>query len=139
MILGFNLTDLLSDASCYTLLRQLRWKDGVYCPNCESQQVIENDKHATHMARQCYACKSCSTRFDDLTGTDFSGAKVKFKVWIGAMYLLSLNVSTDQIAKELDVSENTTTRMVRTIRQGVAKKKLTYNLMETLKSMKFMS
>ena len=36
-----NIKHLVDDVQCYQTVRELRWPDGVACPSCGSQQVIE--------------------------------------------------------------------------------------------------
>ncbi len=43
-------------------------------------------------------------RFDDLTGTVFSGHHQPLKVWILCLYFMGLNLSNIQIAQELDLN-----------------------------------
>jgi len=57
-------------------------------------------------AKQRYECKDCGKRFDDLTGTIFSGHHQPLKVWILCLYFMGLNLSNDQIAKELDLNRS---------------------------------
>ena len=32
----------MDEAACYDLLREIRWEDGVSCPNCQSKEVVKN-------------------------------------------------------------------------------------------------
>ena len=132
-----NLLKLMGDEACYHLLRELRWEDGVRCPNCQSLDVIKDGKNQNHPHRQNYICHGCQKHFDDLTNTVFSGSKLSLKVWILCLYLMGLNLSNSQISKELDISLKTAQSMTRKLREGIVKKNLIYNLMEKLRPMKF--
>ncbi|MBW4661804.1 MAG: transposase [Drouetiella hepatica Uher 2000/2452] len=43
----FNLNNLIDDAKCYRMVRQLRWSERVRCPHCESAEVIKRGKDDT--------------------------------------------------------------------------------------------
>ncbi len=59
----------------------------------------------------------CAKRFDDLTGTIFSGRHQSITVWISSLYLLGLNVSNAQIAQELGLCASDSQRMAEQLRQ----------------------
>ena len=131
-----NLLKLMGDEACYNLLRELRWEDGVKCPNCQSLDVIKDGKNENHPHRQNYRCHPCLKNFDDLTDTVFSGSKLPIKTWVLCLYLMGLNLSNSQISKELDLSLKTAQSMTKKLRAGIAKKSLIYNLKEKLRPMR---
>ena len=131
-----NLLKLMGDEACYNLLRELRWEDGVKCPNCQSLDVIKDGKNENHPHRQNYRCHPCLKNFDDLTETVFSGSKLPIKTWVLCLYLMGLNLSNAQISKELDLSLKTAQSMTKKLRAGIVKKSLIYNLREKLRPMK---
>jgi len=131
-----NLLKLMGDEDCYNLLREIRWADGVTCPTCESKDVVKDGRNENHPERQNYKCRGCRRDFDDLTDTVFSGSKKDLKTWILCLYLMGLNLSNTQIAKELDVAQKTAQSMTERLRTGISKKSLIYNLQEKLKPMK---
>ena len=126
----------MNEDACYNYLRGVRWADGVTCPHCNHDMVIKNGKNENHLSCQKYKCSGCNRGFDDLTGTLFSGSKKSLKVWIACLYLMGLNVSNSQISKELDITETTAGRMTKLLREGIAKKKLIYNLVAKLRQMR---
>ncbi len=128
-----SLLNLMDEQACYEVLRQLRWADGVQCPHCGARQSVKDGMDATHSHRQRYRCQSCEKRFDDLTDTVFSGSHQPLKTWIVCLYLMGLNLSNAQIAKELEVSEPTAQQMTRLLREGIVKKSLVYSLQEWLR------
>lgn len=131
-----NLLKLMGDEACYNLLRELRWEKGLQCPHCQSLEIIKDGKHENHPHRQTYECKGCRKNFDDLTNTVFSGSKLSLKTWVLCLYLMGLNLSNNQISKELDISQKTAQSMTKKLRAGIVKKNLIYNLMEKLRPMK---
>jgi transposase-like protein len=87
--------------------------------------VIKRGFDDKEPAKQRYECKNCSKRFDDLTGTIFSGHHQSIKVWILCLYFMGLNLSNGQIAKELDLDRSDVQQMVTQLREGVIKKNRT--------------
>lgn len=118
-----NIYNLIDDAKCYEAVRNLRWADGIKCAHCYSNQVIKRGKDDKQDAQQRYECKSCHKRFDDLTNTVFSGHHQPLKVWIIFLYFLGLNLSTNQIAKELSLNKDDAHYMASILRTGVVDKK----------------
>ena len=103
----FTLTHLMEEAKCDDTVRRLRWPGGhISCPHDGAQAVIKRGKDDKHPHRQRYVCKACEHQFDDLTGTVFTGRHQPLRVWIGCLYLMGLNLSTQQIAQELDLPKD---------------------------------
>ena len=117
-----NIKNLIDDVQCYETVRTLRWPDGIECPCCESKDVIKRGFDDKQLARQRYECKDCLKRFDDLTDTIFAGHHQPLKVWILCLYFMGLNLSNEQIAKELDLDPSDTYQMITQLREGVVKK-----------------
>lgn len=114
-----NIRDLIDDAKCFETVRTLRWPDGVTCPSCSSPSVIKNGRDETQPQRQRYECHACLQRFDDLTGTIFAGHHQPLRTWIICLYFMGLNLSSLQIAKELDLNPSDARAMVQQLRQGI--------------------
>ena len=114
-----NIRDLIDDAKCFQTVRDMRWPDLVTCPHCSSESVVRDGRNDTQAHRQRYACLGCRKRFDDLTGTIFAGRHEPLRTWIICLYFMGLNLSTLQIAKELDMDRNDVQAMVQLLRQGI--------------------
>ena len=71
--MALTLLPLLDDQKCFEAVRDLRWPDGVACPNCASIQVAKRGFDETQTERQRSRCGGCHRDFDDLTGTVFAG------------------------------------------------------------------
>lgn len=114
-----NLSSLIDDATCYELVRQHRWPEGVRCPACDSAAVARHgrDDHQPH--RQRYRCTECSTRFDDLTDTVLAGHHQPLRVWVLCLYFMGLNLSNRQIAQELDLGQSDVQLMTEQLRAGL--------------------
>ena len=114
-----TLTGLIDDAKCYEAVRQFRWPEGVQCPHCDSESVVKRGKHENHPERQRYSCNDCKRDFDDLTKSIFSGRHQPLRVWIVCLYLMGLNLSNQQIAKELNLDKDDVQKMTHELRQAV--------------------
>ena len=117
-----NLSGLLDDAKCFTLVRQRRWPGGVRCPACASSAVIRDGCDDTQRSRQRYRCKACTGRFDDLTGTVLAGHHQPLRVWVLCLYFMGLNLSSRQIAGELGLAVSDVQAMTEQLRGGLAAK-----------------
>ena len=114
-----KIQDLFDDAKCFDTIRDMRWPDGVACPECSSDSIIKNGMDDTQPHRQRYQCKACQQRFDDLTGTIFAGHHLSLRTWIACLYLMGLNLSGLQIAQELDINKDDARAMIQKLRQGI--------------------
>src|SRR5215217_273081 len=117
-----NLSGLMDDAKCFAFVRQCRWREGVRCPGCGSPAVIRNGCDDTQQARQRYRCKACAGRFDDLTGTVLAGHHQPLRVWVLCLYFMGLNLSNQQIARELGLCGSDVQAMTEQLRHGLAAK-----------------
>ena len=117
-----NLPSLIDDAKCYALVRQQRWPEGVRCPSCSGASVARDGRGDTQPHRQRYRCEACGVRFDDLTGTALAGHHQPLRVWVLCLYLMGLNLSNRQIARELDLGETDAQAMTEQLRSGLAAK-----------------
>ena len=117
-----NFSALLDDAKCFELVRQYRWPDGVRCPSCGSAAVTRHGRDDTQPHRQRYRCTACTARFDDLSGTALAGHHRPLRVWVLCLYLMGLNLSNRQIARELDLSVLDVQAMTEQLRAGLVAK-----------------
>ena len=121
--MSINLSTLIDDAKCYQMVRQMRWSTGVRCPRCDSNEVVKNGRDETQSERQRYCCKACGTHFDDLSQTIFAGHHQPLRKWVGCLYLMGLNLSSEQIAAELDLDQDDVYQMTMQLRQGIVENK----------------
>lgn len=116
----FDLSSLLDDAKCFELVRHHRWPDGVHCPHCGGSAVVRNGRDEHQQARQRYLCKDCRERFDDLSGTALAGHHQPLRVWVLCLYFMGLNLSNQQIARELNLGVSDVQAMTEHLRAGLA-------------------
>jgi len=122
-VLLVNILGITDDAKCYEMVGHLRWPDGVHCPHCDSGQVVKQGRDETEPQRQRYECRACGRRFDDLTDTIFAGHHQPLRVWVLVLYLMGLNLSNEQIGKELDLDPDDAQRMTTLLREGIVQRK----------------
>ena len=113
-----NLATLIDDAKCYELIRHCRWPEGVRCTACSRTAVIRHGHDERH--RQRYRCKDCGARFDDLTGTILAGHHQPLRVL--CLYFMGLNLSNQQIARELGLNDDDVHDMASYLREGLVAK-----------------
>jgi len=118
-----NLQTLIDEQKCYETVRQLRWPEGVTCSKCDSLHVVKRGFDETQPHRQRYQCQACQSRFDDLSGTILAGHHQPLQTWILCLYLMSLNLSTHQIADELDLNKDDVQQMTNQLCAGIVEKK----------------
>lgn len=117
-----TLLPLIDDQKCFESVRKLRWPEGVTCPHCDSPQVTKRGFDETQPCRQRYHCGGCGGDFDDLTNTIFAGHHQPLRVWLLCLYFMGLNLSNRQIARELDVDEDSVHDMAAQLREGIVAK-----------------
>jgi transposase len=117
-----NILNLIDDVKCFETVRQMRWPDGVTCPQCASPRVTKQGHDETQRARQKYECTACRRRFDDLTGTIFAGHHQPLRTWITCLYFMGLNLSNEQIAQELDINGDDAQKMTSQLREGIVER-----------------
>ncbi len=123
------LQDMLDDEKVFATVRELRWMEGeVRCPHCDSEKVVKNGFHNTQKARQRYICQGeCCGQFDDLTGTVFEGHHQPLEVWVLCLYLMGLDLSNQQIGRELGLNKDDVQAMTKQLRKGVVAKRKSLN------------
>lgn len=116
-----NIQNLIDDAKCFETVRELRWGDGILCPHCSSDLIVKRGFDDTQPHRQRYRCRGCERCFDDLTGTVFAGHHQPLRTWILCLYFMGLNLSNQQIARELDLNPGDVQQMTTQLRQGIVR------------------
>ena len=118
-----NIQNLIDDAKCFETVRDLRWTDGLLCPHCRSDRVVKRGFDDTQPHRQRYHCQGCERDFDDLTDTVFAGHHQPLHTWILCLYFMGLNLSNQQIARELDLNKDDVQQMTTQLREGIVRQK----------------
>src|SRR6266702_8188510 len=104
-----------SDAKCRKALEQLRWKDGVKCPRCQSE--------ATAIANRFqYNCNACRYQFSVTAGTIFHDSHLSLWKWFLATYLITESrkgMSSNQLKRMLKVTYKTAWYLTHRIRAAM--------------------
>lgn len=86
-----SIEQLIDDAKCYEVVRNLRWLEKVHCPKCDSTDIKKRGHHDRYSYRQRYVCQVCEQQFDDLSGTIFEGHDRPLRVWVICLYFMGLS------------------------------------------------
>jgi transposase-like protein len=118
-----NIQALIDDARCFETVRSIRWPDGIRCTECGSAEVVKDGRDDTQSERRRYRCRGCRKRFDDLTGTIFAGHHRPLRVWVLCLYFMGLNLSDEQIARELGIDPDDARVMASRLREGIVERR----------------
>lgn len=92
-----------SDAeNCVNFLSQLRWPDGVVCPNCEGREV------SYISTRRLWKCKACKKQFSVKVGSLMEDSPIGLDKWLAAIWIIANaknGVSSYEIARSLGVTQ----------------------------------
>lgn len=109
--------------TCITYLEHLRWQGSPECPHCESDNVRRRNEHDTGLIGR-WNCHSCKSTFKVTHGTIFQGTKIPLQKWflaIGLMANAKKSLSSCQLARDLELNQKATWRMMTCIRAEMAK------------------
>ena len=112
-----KIQELVDEAKCYEQVRELRWPDGVKCPQCGVRKIKKRGFHSKQRVRQRDQCRRCKKHFDDLSETPLAGHHQPLKVWLLCLYFMGLDLSNRQIAQELDLNKDDVQEMTTFLRQ----------------------
>src|ERR1035437_1319114 len=68
---------------CLQHLKEMRWKDGIYCPHCGVEKVY------SFSDGKRYKCAICRKQFTAKVGSIFDNTKIPLQKWFVAIYLIS--------------------------------------------------
>lgn len=80
-------------------------KNKLTCPHCKSMNIVKNGHTKTKI--QTYKCKECGKRFNDLTGTVFSGTHLTYEQIEIFIQCFNNKLSLRKTAKRMNVDKNT--------------------------------
>jgi transposase-like protein len=90
--------------TCTTFMAQLRWPDGVTCPNC-------NGKAVSYLStRRTWKCKNkeCFKQFSVKVGTVMEDSPIKLDKWLAAIWMIANcknGVSSYEISRALGITQ----------------------------------
>jgi transposase-like protein len=99
----FDLLDVFPDEqSCLDHLRAIRWKDGEFCPHCQSNKIYHFSD------RKTFKCGECRQRFSIKVGTIFEDTKLPLRKWFMAIWMATNHpkgIASTTLAKDLKITQ----------------------------------
>lgn len=105
-----------TEESCIIHLEKIRWKDGVFCPYCDSKRITPAPKEHRHH------CNACNKTFSVTVKTIFHRTHLPLQTWFLAIALMlnaKKGLSGRQLARDLDINPNTAWRITMKIREAM--------------------
>lgn len=103
------------EAWCVAYLKSTRWPIRPCCPLCGHDKIYPLVRKAR------YLCATCHRGFSVNVGTIFQGSRLPKRTWLMAIWILSnasKGVTSVQLARDLQVSQNAACAMLRRLRHG---------------------
>lgn len=100
-------------------LRAIRWRDGAFCPYCNSKRVMHFSDKRTHK------CHDCRQRFSIKVGTIFEDTKLPLRKWFAAVWLITSHkkgIASTQLAKDLQITQKSAWFVLRRLRHAAKTK-----------------
>jgi transposase-like protein len=110
------------DATATAHFESIRWKNGAFCPYCQSKRVMHFKDGKTHK------CSDCRKRFSIKTGSIFEDTKLGMHIWFAAIWLLTnrpKGIASTQLAVDLAITQKSAWFVLRRLRY--AAKTRTFN------------
>ena len=92
------------DETAESWFAQARWPNGIFCPHCQSRDILIGAAHPS----MPYRCRGCRRYFSVKYDSAMQSSKLGCRVWAIAICLLSQHpkgISSIQLAKILDISQ----------------------------------
>lgn len=106
--------------ACIEHLERVRWGDDPHCPHCGGERVArKSDGHRVGR----WNCHDCKSSFNVLSGTIFEKTKIPLQKWfmaIGLMINAKKSMSSCQLARDLDMTQQSALFMQHRIRAAMA-------------------
>lgn len=94
-----------------------RWPSGIFCPHCDSKNVVECKDHIP----MPYRCRDCRKHFSVRTGTVLAESKIPLHKWLMAIYIMTTarkGISSMQMARELGITQKSAWFLAQRIREA---------------------
>lgn len=93
-----------------------RWKAGVICAHCGSEDIAECKNHKP----MPYRCRSCRQHFSVRTGTVLAESRLPLQKWLMAIYMMTTarkGIPSTQMARELGITQKSAWFLSQRIRE----------------------
>ena len=117
------------EACAAALLMRQRWPDGFVCPRCG------HDRDYFIASCRVHECTQCAHHTSLTAGTLFHSTNLPLTKWFWAIYLSASDkggISALRLAKQVDVTWLTASRMLRKIRTAMGHRDSVYRLSELI-------
>ncbi len=136
MIKQFNsLVDLMmafpNEQAAIDHFRAIRWRDGAFCPHCNSEKVYHFSDGKSHK------CGDCRKRFSIKVGTIFEDSKIPLVKWFMAIWTLTSHrngIASTQLARDILVTQKTAWFMLHRLRSAAQTKSFNKTLSGTVEA-----
>lgn len=106
-----------SDAeNCSNFLSQMRWPNGVECPNCDGRQV------SYLSTRRLWKCKACKKQFSVKVGSIMEDSPIGLDRWLAAIWLIANaknGISSCELARSLGMTQKSAWFVLHRIRKAM--------------------
>ena len=95
---------LVDEQACVDYLRNIRWKNGAFCPHCGCTRIYHFSDQRNHK------CADCRKRFSIRVGTIFEDSKLPLRKWFMAIFLITSHkkgIASTQLAKDVGITQKT--------------------------------
>jgi transposase-like protein len=89
---------------CVDYLKEIRWRDGEFCPHCDGMRVYHFSD------RKTFKCGDCRQRFSIKVGTIFKDTKLPLRKWFMAIWMITNHpkgIASTTLARDLKVTQKT--------------------------------
>jgi len=124
-----SLVDLMSafpdEQSAIDHLREIRWRDGEFCPHCGGNRIYHFSD------RKTFKCGDCRQRFSIKVGTIFHDTKLPLRKWFMAIWLITNHpkgVASTTLAKDLHITQKSAWFMLHRLRHAARTKSFNVKL-----------
>lgn len=111
--------------------RAIRWKNGAFCPHCNSEKIYHFNDGKNHK------CGDCRKRFSIRVGTIFEESKIPLRKWFMAIWLITSHkkgIASTQLAKDIKVTQKTAWFMLHRLRHASNTKSFNRPLKNTVEA-----
>jgi transposase-like protein len=94
----------LTEEQARTILENIRWKNGIVCPHCQSKRVVKIKGKSDTVRDGIIRCNDCCKQFTVTVGTIIQGSHVTLRQWLQAFYSMCASkkgVSALQLQRNL--------------------------------------
>jgi transposase-like protein len=114
-----SLFDLLAafpnEQTCIDHVREIRWRDGEFCPHCGGTRVYHFSD------RKTFKCGNCRQRFSIKVGMIFEDTKLPLRKWFMAIWMITNHpkgIASTTMAKDLKITQKSAWFVLHRIRHA---------------------